>query len=212
MTATPDLIERLAAEAQPVRRLPPPWRRTAAWLALAMGLIAVLALLHGPRPDLAARIAQPSFCLGVAASLLTGALAALAAFTASLPDRTRLWLLLPLPAAALWVGSIGYGCLTDWVRLDTSGMHPGETARCFLTLLLSSVPLSLLMFRMLRHAGRLRPRGPVLCGAGAVAALTATALAVLHEFDASAMVLLWQFGTAALVLAADAAIGRRTVG
>ena len=77
------------------------------------------------------------------------------------------------------------------------------------TLLASSIPLSALMFFLLRHAARLRPTASVLSGALAVAALTAAALSLLHEFDASLMILAWNFGTALLVIALDAAIGRR---
>ena len=209
MTATPDLIETLAAAVVPVRRLPPPGVRAVAWVALALALIGVLAVLHGVRPDLMDRLHQPAFVLGAGASLLTGSLAAFAALMTSLPDRSRFWVVLPLPMAAVWVSSIGYGCLTDWVRLGAEGIQFGEALNCFLTLLLSSVPLSALMFWMIGHAARLRPRVSILCGAGAVAALTATALSILHRFDASAMILIWNFGAAFLIVAVNATVGRR---
>ena len=211
MIDTLDLIESLAAAAVPVKRLSSPWARTGMWLALAIGLIGVLALLHGARPDLAVRVQQSEFRVSVAASLLTGVLAALAALMTSLPDRSRLWLLLPVPSACLWVSSIGYGCLTDWVRLDLEGMHWGETLSCFMTLLVSSIPLSALMFWMMRHAARLRPGGPAMCAGVAVAAVTATALSLLHQFESSIMILIWNFGTVAVVVSADAAIGRKVV-
>lgn len=211
MIGTPDLIESLATTAAPIKRLRSPWARTGTWLALAIGLIGVLALLHGPRPDLAVRLHQSEFRVSVAASLLTGVLAALAALMATLPDRSRWWLLLPVPAAGLWMSSIGYGCLTDWVRLDMTGLHWGEAISCFVTLLVSSVPLSALMFWMMRHAARLRPRGPIICAGVAVAALTATALSVLHQFDASVMILMWNFGAVIAVIAVDAVVGRKVI-
>jgi hypothetical protein len=209
MTPTEDLIELLVAGARPVRRARGPFARAGLWLALALGVIGGLALLHGPRPDLAARLAEPAFRVSLAAALLTGALAAVAAMLAGLPDRARAWLLLPVPAAALWVGGIGYGCLAHWVAFDPAGVQTGELLRCAGTLLASSIPLSALMFFLLRHAARLRPTASVLSGALAVAALTAAALSLLHEFDASLMILAWNFGTALLVVALDAAIGRR---
>jgi hypothetical protein len=209
MIATPELIERLAAEARPVRRLRPPVWRAACWLALAVTLIGTLAVLHGTRADLGARLTDRWFVAGQAAAALTGVLAALAAFMLSLPDRSRLWLALPLPAAVAWLATVSVGCLTNWVRFDPAGMQWGETANCFATLLLAAVPLSGVMFWMLRHAARLRPTPAILSGGLAVAALTAAALSLLHAFEASAMVLLWNFGTALLVLAADAAAGRR---
>lgn len=211
MIHTSDLIESLVTATMPIRRLPSPWARTGTWLVLAVALTGMLALVHGLRPDFAVRMQQSEFRVSLLASLLTGALAALAALMTSLPDRSRVWLLLPVPTAVLWMSAIGYGCLTDWVRLDTAQMHWDEVLSCFLTLLLSSVPLSALMFWMIRHAARLRPRGPILCAGAAVAALTATALSLLHQFDASIMILLWNFGTVALVTAVDTAVGRRVV-
>lgn len=208
MTRTLDLIDSLVAAATPVKRLPSPWARTAVWLLFAAAVIAALVLLHGVRPDWDLRIQQLAFRLGMLASLATGALAALAAFIASLPDRSRLWLLLPLPAACVWVSTIGLGCLTGWVGTVGSGIEPYEVARCFSTLLLSSLPLSVLMFWMLRHTVVLRPIGPILSAGLAAGALTATALSVVHAFDASALILVWNFGAAGLVMAVDAAVGR----
>src|ERR1700687_3836516 len=114
MITTPDLIEALAANVTPVRRLRPPLARATSWLSLAAVILVLLAVSHGARPDLAQRLQQPMFVVGIAASLLTGVLAAMASFLVSLPDRSRGWLLLPLPALVVWISTIGYGCLTDW--------------------------------------------------------------------------------------------------
>jgi hypothetical protein len=207
MTDTPGLIDMLVARATPVRRAWPPASRAGGWLLLAGAVVAVLAWLHGVRPDLAARLARPEFCGGVAASLLTGALAAVAAFTISLPDRSRLWLLLPLPTWIMWISTVSYGCLHHWVAFDPAAVDAGELLRCVATLLLSGVPLSVALFLMLRPAARLRPTAAIMAGAVAVAALTASALSLLHAFDASLMVLLWNFGAAGLVIAIDATVG-----
>src|SRR5207249_510627 len=92
---------------------------------------------------------------------------------------SRGWLLLPLPALVVWLSTIGYGCLTDWVDIDANGLRIGEAARCFATLVLTSVPLSLLMFVMLRHAAPLRPTPVALIGSLAAAAAPRT----LNGFD-----------------------------
>ena len=211
MTATAELIERLVAGAVPVRRARRPLARAALWLALAVALVALLAVAHGLRGDFSARLQEWPFRVSLAAALLTGALAAVAAMLSSLPDRSRAWALLPLPAAALWVGGTGWGCLAHWVAFDPSGVQLSELLRCFGTLLAASVPLSALMFWLLRHAARLRPAPAVLAGALAVAAFTSAALSLLHEFDASLMILAWNLGTALLVVALDAAVGRRVL-
>lgn len=211
MTATNNLIATLVARADPVRRLRPPVPRALGWLAVAVAVIAILGVWHGPRADLEIRLGQSWFVAGLAAAALTGALAAISAFQLSLPDRARAWALLPLPAALVWLASVGIGCLTDWVRFDADNFQWGDTASCFLLLVMASVPLSVVLFWMLRHTARLRPTPAILAGALAVAALSACALSLLHVFEASAMILLWNFGAAALVMGVDAAVGWRVL-
>ena len=209
MIKTPDLIASLAANATPVRRLRPPVMRAASWLLLAAVVLTLLAINQGIRPDLAQRLREPTFATGLAAPLLTGVLAAAAAFLVSLPDRSRLWLLLPVPALVLWLSNIGYQCLVQWIDIGPDGVSLGEAARCFATLVLTSLPLSLAMLVMLRYAAPLRPTAVTLTGSLAVAAITATALSLFHTVDATLMILMWDLGTAALFVALAGVFGRR---
>jgi len=209
MIRTSDLIDALVADARPVRRLAPPLARAAAWLLVAALVFALLALGHGVRADLGARLVEPSFALGLAAALATGILAATAAFMLNLPDRSRGWLLLPLPTLALWIAGIGQACLTNWVAIGPAGMQLGETARCFSTLLLTSLPLSIALFAMLRRGSVLRARALALMASIAVAAMTATAMSLFHRLDASALVLIWNLGVAGVIVALGSWLGPR---
>ena len=209
MVTTPDLIASLAASATPVRRLRPPLLRAGLWLLVASLVLLALAALYGTRPDLAERLRQPTFVLALVGSLLTGILAAIAAFHLSLPDRSRLWLLLPAPALVLWVSTIGYGCLTDWVSTGPDGIRLGSTLQCFATLVVAGLPLSVVLLLMLRHAARLHPTTVAMMGGLAVAGIVATALSLFHSLDASVMVLLWNVGVAALIVALGGVFGRR---
>jgi len=206
---TPDLIESLVAGAKPVRRLRPPAARAALWLLFAAAIVSLLAISHDVRPDLAPRLRQPEFVIGIAASLATGVLAAIASFLVSMPDRSRMWLLLPLPALFVWLSTLGYGCLTNWVSLQPGSLPLGDEAGCFALLVLTGVPLSLVMLIMLRHAALLGPTRVGISGGLAVAAVTATALSIFHNHDASAMILIWNLGTAALLVGLGGAFGRR---
>lgn len=209
MVTTPDLIEMLSADATPVRRLRPPLLRAGLWL-LVVGLVLILlAVLYGPRPELAERLGQPTFAAALGGSLLTGVLAAIAAFHLSLPDRSRLWLLLPAPALVLWLSTIGYGCLTDWVSIGPDGVQLGATLQCFATLLIASVPSFVVLVVMLRHAARLYPTTVAMMGGLASGGVAATALSLFHELDASVMVLFWTLGTTALIIALAGTFGRR---
>lgn len=209
MIKTSDLIDGLVADAYPVRRLRPPLLRAALWLLLPALIFALLALGQGVRPDLAQRLEQPQFIVGTGASLLTGVLAAVAAFMLNLIDRSRRWALLPLPALVVWVATLGYQCLTNWVSLGPDGVQVGETARCFTTVLMTSVPLSVGLFAVLRHGTLLLASTAVLTGSLAVAAMSATAISIFHDLDATVMILVWNLGTAALIVALGGLLARR---
>lgn len=209
MAGTEALITALAADAGPVRRLRPPAARAALWLGFAALLVAMLGISHGVRPDLPQRLADPVFGLRVLAAVATGVLAAVAAFMLCLPDRSERWVLLPLPAAALWATTIGYGCFAECVSLGPGGVRVGAVMSCLATLTLISTPLSLALYVMVRHASRFRPTPVALCGALAVAAIAATALSLFHDLDATILTLVWNFGTAAVCLCLGALAGRR---
>lgn len=208
MRNTSDLIDELVDSANPVRRLRPPYLRAALWLSLAAIVLGLLCVAHGVRADISARLQQPVFVVSMIGALATAVLAALASFKLSLPDGSRWWLLLPFPALGVWISTIGYGCLTDWVSMSPEGVRMGEAARCFATLLLTSVPLSIAMLVMLRHAALLRPTAVSAAGGLAVAAMTSFALSLIHDLDATIMILIWNLGVAALIAGLASAFGR----
>jgi hypothetical protein len=212
MTKTPNLIDSLVADVTPVRRLRPPAIRALCWLLFAALILMLLAIGHGVRADLVLKLRQPIFATNVSAALVTGVLAALASFIASVPGRSWRWLLLPGPSLALWISTISYGCLTDWVSIGPQGMSPGEAAQCFATLALTGIPLSLMMLIMLRYVARLTPTPIAMMGSLAVAAMTAVALSLFHPIDATVMILMWNFGVTALFLAIGGLSGRRLFG
>ena len=209
MTSTPNLIWALAGNLSLVRRLQPPLLRASLWLLLALTVLALLAISQGVRPDLANRLHDPDFVGSVAGALITGVTGAIAAFMLCLPDRSKWWALLPLPSLVFWFGNVGYQCLTDWVALDPHGITLGETARCFATLVLTSLPLSLVMLMMLKHAAAFRPTSVAIIGSLSVAALTAAALSLFHVLDASLLVIMWNIGTAMLIVGLSSLLSRR---
>jgi hypothetical protein len=209
VTSTSELIAVLTANPKPVRRLRPPLVRATGWLLLAGLVLALAAIGHGMRPDLLLRLRDSDFAIRLVASLSTGVLAAIAAFFVSLPDRSRWWMLAPAPALVVWMSTIGYQCLTHWVAVGPAGMKMGETAECFATLVLTSLPLSLAMLAMLRFAAPLRPTNAILVGSLAVAGITATALSLFHAVDATVMILAFNLGVAALFVAGGGVVSLR---
>lgn len=209
MVATTDLIERLVARACPVRRMRPPVARAAAWLLLAALVLVLVGTAQGVRPDIAERARLATFVIGMAAALVTGILAAVAAFMVSLPERPLIWVALPVPALLVWVTTIGYGCLTDWVAIGPDGLRPGDALRCFLTLAATSLPLSLGMLIMIPHAALFRATAVATLGGLAVSGIAATALSIFHDLDAAVLVLITNFGTAGLLVTSASVFGRR---
>ena len=212
MMSTPDLIDQLAAGLTPVRRLRSPMVRAAQWLLLATVVSIMLVIALGVRPDFWQCVLDQSFVLCTGASVAMGVCATVAAFMLSLPDRSRAWVLLPLPAVAVWLSTIGYQCLTNWVALEPDVLSWGEAARCFSTLVVTSLPLAITILVMLRHSTPLRPVLATLTAGLAVSAITATAMSLIHNIDASIMNLVWNLGAAAAVIGASGTIGRRFMG
>jgi hypothetical protein len=211
MTANPHdrLIRGLAADLRPVRRLRPPLFRALAWfaalLALAIGL-AAFANLDAVWQRISA---APDLWLAVIGSSLTAILAAIAAFELSLPDAPRAWAALPLPAAVLWVAASGFGCLRVWVAPQSHVAVMSEARDCLMFIVFLSVPLSALLFVMLRQACPLYPGLTAAIGGLAVAAAAATLLNFFHPYDAAATDLVVHALAVALVVAASRVLGGR---
>jgi len=203
------LISALAANLRPVRRLPPPALRTLFWLILVTAIAAALSTFA----DIAAMwhrmTATPDMWLAGLGSIATTATAAFAAFEVSLPDRSRAWALLPLPAAALWVGASGLGCMRAYVLPGTHIAAIGEARDCLLFIIGLSVPLSAVLIVMLRRAHSLAPPLTAAMAGLASAAAAATLLNFFHPFDSAATDLAVHAIAVAIVVAAAWAFGAR---
>jgi hypothetical protein len=203
------LILDLAADLRPVRRLPPPPFRALIWLAV----LAALALGLGAFANLDAvwqRIsAAPDLWLAVIGSTMTAVLAAIAAFELSLPDAPRAWAVLPLPAALLWVGASGFGCLRGFIAPQSHVAVMSEAGDCLMFIVFLSVALSALLFAMLRRGYPLYPGLTAAIGGLAVAAAAATLLNFFHPYDAAATDLLVHAVAVTLVIAANRVLSGR---
>ena len=151
--------------------------------------------------------AVPDLWLAVAGSTLTAGLAGLAAFELSLPDRSRLWALLPLPALALWIGASGMGCARTWLIPGPHEASSGETRLCLTMIVGFSIPLSLVTFAMLRRGRSLSPTLTGTIAGLAVAAAAATLLNFFHPYDVTLDDLLVHAVAVVIVVAANQLVG-----
>lgn len=202
---TDELILRLVRGSAPVRRLAPPGLRVAFWLAASVPYLVLIVFAMSPRIDLPERLSEPRFLLEIAMALTTAIGAAIAAFSTIVPGAPRWRRLLPLPPLAVWLASLGEGCLTASPEAQTLDWD----WFCLPAITVSGAVPAILMFWMLRRGAPLYPCATVAFGAMAATALGAFGLRFFHVQDASIMVLVWQFGTVALFTSLASCAGRR---
>lgn len=206
------LIRDLAADLVPARRLRSPTIRALGWLA-AVAIIAFVLAMIADLTALERRFsAAPDIWLAVTGSLMTAILAAVAAFQLSLPDAKRVWALLPLPAALLWIAASGLGCLRAWLAPGTHVADLSEARDCLIFIIGVSIPLSALMIVMLRRAYSLQPGLTAALAGLATAAAAATLLNFFHPYDAAATDLAVHACAVALVIMATWAFSGRLIG
>ena len=201
---TEKLIERLAAAVEPVRPLARPWIRTAAWLLVAIPYVALAVFVVSPRGDLISKALEWRYLVEQLAALATGIAAATAAFATVIPGYDRRFLFLPALPLAIWLGSLGDGCVEDWIHFGPAGLSLRPEWFCFPSIVLVGAIPAIVMVVMLRRGAPLTPHITAALGGLAAAGLGNFGLRLFHSQDASLMVLVWQVGTV-LVLTAMAA-------
>jgi hypothetical protein len=205
---TEKLIERLVAEAAPVRRLRPPLVRAALWLLAVTALAAAAVLLFSDLDLFGRRVRDPKLALELVGTLATGLVAVIAAFYLSLPDRSRAWALAPLPFLVLWIASSGYSCYRHWLSFGPDGWVIGESAECFAFILAVSLPIGISLLLLLRRARPLTPVSVAAVGGLGAAGIAAFLLQFFHPFDVTFMDLAVHALAIAIVVMAASAIGR----
>jgi hypothetical protein len=204
-----NLIQNLASDLKPVRPLPPASKRALVWIGFVVAAGLVLSLIADRAAFMHRLMISPDMWMAMLGSTLTAILAAIAAFKLSMPDGPKAWALLPLPAVILWIAASGLGCLRNYVLPGTHVAPMDETMECLVIIVALSVPLSLLMFAMLREAFSLLPGLTATIAGLAIAAASATLLNLFHPFDAAAVDLLVHAVAIALVIVVSRSLGRR---
>ena len=177
------LIDGLAADLPPVRRLWSPWIRAVFWMVCT---VAIGLLLVGPSEIGVAvgRFAAAADLGCVAAgAALAAFLGAVAACLLCLPDRSPAWAWLPVPGVLIWLFGSVLGCMRP---VAVPGLPPAsaiESLGCGLHILGAAVPFAALLLVMVRRAAPLRPR--LTYGIAGVAAAFGglTALCFDHPFS-----------------------------
>jgi hypothetical protein len=179
------------------------------WLGVSVAYAALVVWLMGVRPDLPSKLANTRFAVELAATFMTSVLAVAAAFCAGCPGRPIWERFAPLPALGLWFWSLGEGCWRTFAASGAEGLSFRLDFVCLPSILLVSVVPGALMLKMIRQGAPIAPIATTALAALAAGALGATALRLFHAQDASLMVLVWQFGSVALLAGLGALTGRQ---
>jgi hypothetical protein len=205
---TEQLAHQLADRPAPVRRLQPPWRRAAIWFAISLPYIAAVTFAHPMQIEPSELLADRQFIVEQLATLATAVTAVLAAFCSVVPGYNRKILLVPLLPLAVWLASLGEGCIRDWIRWGADGLALRADWDCLPPALMIGTIPALTIVIMLRRGAPLFPRATMAMAALAVAALGNFGLRLFHLGDASIMVLVWHFGSVIVLSLLAAWIGK----
>lgn len=205
---TNQLMHRLAGQSPRVRRLTAPWRRAMLWLAIALPYVAAVIYFHSADGHPSAIAADPQFVIEQLAALATSVTAAIAAFCSVVPGYDRRILFAPTVPLAIWLLSLGEGCVRDWIRSGADGLELHADWNCLPPAAVIGIVPALAIVIMLRRGAPLYPRMSLALAALAVAALGNFGLRFYHIGDATIMILVWHFGSVILLSLAAGWIGR----
>jgi hypothetical protein len=205
---TDTLIERLARELQPVRALPRPAVRTAMWISGAAIYLALIAVPLTSRADVAANTAGGiRFFIPQLLAIVTGIVAAVAAFASVIPGYSRRLWIAAATAAATWAASLAIAARGQWSQpLDPA--LPSEWV-CVALIVGSGAPLMFAIARMLRRGALFNPALTAALGALAVTSLASVGACITHPHTNNAVTLVWHGITLLVLVIVSAMMSRR---
>lgn len=204
---TDELIHELARTLEPVRRLPPPGRRAASWLACGALYLAAVVMLAWIRRGQLGVEAEAPYVLQQGSLAFTGALAARAAFASVTPgvaNRMRAALMLPV---GVMVAALAWGTLRDVQQFGTAGLGRETDWPCVASTALGSLVLWGVAGVMLRRGAVLEPRATALLAGIAALSLANIEACVNRTHAFTATVIVWHGTTASVWLAVVLVLG-----
>lgn len=205
---TEELIQQLANDAQPVRRLRPLPYRVAGWAVLAAVSLGVVLILRGTRRDLGNAVGQADFALEASLLILTAISAAIGALILSVPGAERSarvrWLpLIAASASVLWaVGELIVAAATG----APTGRLTFAWDCVYKTSSIAAVP-SVALFFMVRRAAPLQAGWAGLLAILATASVGVLGANVICPNDRPLHMLLWHVAPLMVFAGVGAALG-----
>jgi hypothetical protein len=206
---TDELIDRLGRDVTVARPLPAPGIRTAVWMVWAVSYLVVVAVMMFAVMSSAGVTPTPLYLVQQGAALVTGIMAARAAFASVIPGaNNRVWVL-PAIGAAAWVVSLLWAGVRDLHASGTLGVTSQSDWPCVVSMTVGGLVVGAPLVWMLRRGAPLTPG--LTAFLAALAALSfANIEACLGRPHAFALtVLLWHGSTVAAIATLCALMGHR---
>jgi hypothetical protein len=206
---TDELIDRLGRDVTVARPLPAPGIRTAVWVVWAVSYLVVVAVIMFAVMSSAGVTTTPLYLVQQTAALVTGIIAARAAFASVIPGaNNRVWVL-PAIGAAVWGVSLLWAGALDLRASGTLGLTSQSDWPCVVSMTLGGLVVGAPLVWMLRRGAPLTPGLTALLAALAALSVANIEACLTRPHAFALTVLLWHGGTIAAVAALCALTGRR---
>jgi hypothetical protein len=203
------MVDRLASELVPVRRLWSPWRRLAAWIALALGTVALAAVV-GLRHDLRAQLERSHFVATLAILLAGAGLGATVALLAAVPGRIGRREARGV-AVGLLVMAVTLALLGDSAPMPSPRTFVATGLQCFACVALFAFVPWLALYRAARRAAPIEAATTGLCIGAASLLVGAAAVRVACPVDDAVHLAVWHGMPVAVWAAASMLVGAATL-
>jgi hypothetical protein len=206
---TDELIDRLGRDVTVARPLPTPGMRTAVWMVWAVSYLVVVAVMMFALMSSAGVTPTPLYLVQQGAALVTGIMAARAAFASVIPGSNNRVCVLPAIGAAVWVVSLLWAGVRDQQASGTLGVTSQSDWLCVVSMTVGGLVVGSPLVWMLRRGAPLTP-GLTAFLAALAALSVANIEACLGRPHAFALtVLLWHGSTVAAIATLCALMGHR---
>ena len=205
---TDRLIESLARDIEPVRRLRRPWVRAALWSLAASLYAIVLTLPLTSSHEFAVNTAHRGFVAQQAAAIVMAFCALVAAFASVVPGYSRAVLALPAIGVSTWLAALVSRVPQEWHAVRLAGLADPHELLCVPTIALTAVPPALALVFMLRQGVPLSPRFSMALSLLAAAGLTNVVTCLASPHQSAIAVLVWHGATLLALCVFAAGIGR----
>ena len=203
------VVDRLTSELVPVRRLWSPWRRLALWIGLALGTVALAAVV-GLRHDLGAQLDRSHFVATLAILLAGAGLGATVALLAAVPGRIGRREARGV-AAGLLVMAVTVALLGDSETVPSPRTFVATGLQCFACVALFGIVPWLALYRAAGRAAPIDAATTGLCIGAAALLVGAAAVRVACPVDDAVHLAVWHGLPVAVWTVASMAVGAATL-